>query len=48
MLIDKDTDIYSICGSLALAMARLGMVGEDRANSYLLGEYWEKLKERIK
>jgi hypothetical protein len=29
-------------------MARLGMVGEDRANSYLLGEYWEKLKERIK
>ena len=45
MMYDKDTDIYSICGSLALAMARLGMTGEDRANSYLLGEYWQKLKE---
>ena len=42
---DKDTDLYAICAGLALAMARLDMKGEDRANSYLLGEYWQKLKE---
>ena len=45
MIHDKDTDTFSICTSLALAMSRLGMTGEDRANSYLLGEYWQKFKE---
>lgn len=45
MLYDEYTDIFSICAGLALAMSRLGMTGEDRANSYLLGEYWQKLKE---
>jgi hypothetical protein len=42
---DMDMDTFSICANLALAMARLDMKGEDRANSYLLGEYWQKLKE---
>jgi hypothetical protein len=42
----KDTGTFSICANLALAMARLGMKGEDRVNSYLLSEYWaHELKE---
>ena len=45
MMYDKDTDTFSICADLVLVMARLGMRGENRANSFLLGEYWEKLKE---
>lgn len=45
MIHSEYTDIFSICAGLALAMHGLDMEGEDRVNSYVLGEYWHKLEE---
>lgn len=46
MIHDADMGTFSICANLALVMTRLGMHGENRANSYLLSEYWyHELKE---